>query len=552
MIGKFGKIIQIAWETIIKWIFISLLFAFESSCARMDLNNPSRVGDNSFLAMQGLRCVFKQDSVFCPATGTGTATGTATGTVSDTTPPTVASISPVDSTTGVSVTNSISVTFSESMSTSTLTAQSADGACSGSFQVSADSFSTCIGGTLTTSGNPTFTFSANPNLCVGNSYKVKITTGAKDLAGNALTSDSTSTGFSTQNPTVGTGANNEIYSIAKYCNTLYVGGSFTTLGGQTRNSIGSIDLLTGSTTSWNPGTDSAVYAIALSGTTLFVGGNFTIAGGSARSKLASFDITTGSLNGWNPVITGSQINTIVPDNSIIYVGGLFSTVGATTRNNIAAIDMNGIGNATSWYPTGGTTGAFPDVNVIEFSGSNIYIGGRFSTIGGQAVQYLAVADKSTGVVNGSWYPASGGTLTMVNSLAISSTGSIYVGGQFTIFSAACTRVLLAEVNDSTGVCNSSFTANMSGTYLKTLVLNSTSLYLGGFFTNSGGSIRNNLSVLSTSTGVDLGWIPDPGNYVDKILISGNVIYVSGIFGTAFGQSRLRIAAFDLATGSLLP
>jgi hypothetical protein len=73
---------------------------------------------------------------------------------------------------------------------------------------------------------------------------------------------------------------------------LYVGGAFTTLGGQPRASLGSVDLTTGVVTAWNPGTNGTVTALAVHGATIYAGGTFTTAAGAFLSNLAAFDDAT--------------------------------------------------------------------------------------------------------------------------------------------------------------------------------------------------------------------------------------------------------------------
>ena len=79
------------------------------------------------------------------ATGTTDNTTTDnTTTATDTTAPTVSSISPTENQSGVSISDNILVTFSETMNTTTVTTNTSDTSCSGTLQVSSDSFSTCV------------------------------------------------------------------------------------------------------------------------------------------------------------------------------------------------------------------------------------------------------------------------------------------------------------------------------------------------------------------------------------------------------------------------
>ena len=100
-----------------------------------------------------------------PATATvsaaGLVTGVAAGTVEITAtsgavvgaavvtvvipPPTVVAVFPLDGSTGARAATPIVVTFSTAMDVATLTAQTVTGACTGSLQLSADGFTTCVG-----------------------------------------------------------------------------------------------------------------------------------------------------------------------------------------------------------------------------------------------------------------------------------------------------------------------------------------------------------------------------------------------------------------------
>ena len=128
-------------------------------------------------------------------------TGFITSSTLDTTVPTVSSSSPADSATSIAANTSLTVTFSESMNTPTITTNSSGTGCLGTLQLSSDSFSTCVQmdtSPSATDSYKTFTLDPASKLSYNTTYKVKVTTDAKDSAGNALASAYThSTGFST-------------------------------------------------------------------------------------------------------------------------------------------------------------------------------------------------------------------------------------------------------------------------------------------------------------------------------------------------------------------
>lgn len=125
-------------------------------------------------------------------------------TLNDTTPPTVASTTPTDGgslATTASFANDLTLVFSEAVNTGTLSMQAANGACSGSIQLSSNNFSTCLAGVLTTTGNPSITINPNANLADNLTYKIRVTTAVTDLVGNAMSSTYTmATGILTRKP----------------------------------------------------------------------------------------------------------------------------------------------------------------------------------------------------------------------------------------------------------------------------------------------------------------------------------------------------------------
>jgi len=138
--------------------------------------------------------------------GTGTDTGGETDTT-DTTAPTVSSVYPADNQNEISITENISVTFSKAMNTTSVTTNMSNTTCSGSFQLSSNNFSSCIQMSSSPSSSNsfrTFTFDPSNNLSNYTNYKIRVTTGVKDTAGNSLCSQyeksAVVNGFTTASP----------------------------------------------------------------------------------------------------------------------------------------------------------------------------------------------------------------------------------------------------------------------------------------------------------------------------------------------------------------
>lgn len=119
----------------------------------------------------------------------------------DVTAPIVSSKSPTDNTTYNSPATTVAVTFSETMATGSVTTNTNDTSCSGSFQISSDDFSSCIkmsAAPVASDNDTTFTITPASSLSAVTTFKVKINTSVTDISCNPLGSDNSSiVGFST-------------------------------------------------------------------------------------------------------------------------------------------------------------------------------------------------------------------------------------------------------------------------------------------------------------------------------------------------------------------
>ena len=179
--------------------------------------------------------------------------------VIDTTAPTVTSVSTnANNQSSVAITDNISVTFSKAMDTTSVTTNTSNTSCSGTLRVSSDNFSNCVqmaSSPSSSNSDKTFTLDPSDNLTGGTTYKTRVTTGVKDAAGNALSSQyDNSTGFTTASS--GTLMGGSIQGIELSLST-----AVTTLAG---SSSGSTDA-TGTSASF-----SEPWGITTDGTNLYV------------------------------------------------------------------------------------------------------------------------------------------------------------------------------------------------------------------------------------------------------------------------------------------
>ena len=349
-------------------------------------------------------------------------------------------------------------------------------------------------------------------------------------------------------------AQNSVFALALSGSTLYVGGAFSIIGDSSRTCIAAINVSTGKVTSWNPNPGNngqinalQVFSIVASDSVVYVGGQFTTIGDSTRYCIAALDTARGLATSWNAncpnVITGQQVNAIAVTNSVVYVGGLFTSIGDSTRYDIAALDPS-TGLATSWNPEQNGPAGSGEVTALAVSGSVVYAGGTFTFIGGQPRNRIAAIDALTGLAT-TWNPGGTGANGDVWSIVVSGS-SVYAGGSFYTMGDS-TRYYAAAIDASTGTVtawNPDFDL-----MVWTIVANSSDIFVGGDMTMADTQTRNNIAAFNLTTGAVTSWNPDASSEVLAILPSGPKIYVGGEFSGIGGQTRNSVAALDTLTGA---
>lgn len=342
----------------------------------------------------------------------------------------------------------------------------------------------------------------------------------------------------------------EVDAIAVSDGIVYVGGFFAGVDAQSRKHIAAIDSATGTLTSWNAYVDGGgVNAIAVSGDTVYIGGDFNRAGGQFHNSIAAIDATTAAAASWTPNLSnlnnvyGGSVDALVISAGTVYVGGDFDSIGGQARNSLAAFDA-ATGNVTSWdpEPIGGYNG-FPSVSEIAISGDTVYVAGNFDSISGQSRTGIAALDATTGIPN-SFAP-------LLNygfaSTAAVAGGSVYVGGGFQSIGGQYYSGI-AALDANTGMATS-WSPNVQPNSIDAIVVSGGTVYVGGDFTSIGGQSRANIAAIDATTAAVTSWNPGANNVVNTMIVSGNTIYVGGEFTSIGGQSRNYIAALDATTGN---
>lgn len=363
---------------------------------------------------------------------------------------------------------------------------------------------------------------------------------------------SSSTGLLTNwSPIVG-GVLPAVRCIEVIGSTVYVGGDFTTIDGQSRPRIGAINANASQAgsyfTSWNPVATNSVRTIArsASGNTFYVGGDFNGSasiGGANRNRIAEINITNAQATSWNPNANGS-VRALTVAGDFVYAGGAFTTIGGTSRSGVAELNPVLITTyVTPWDPSPQPAG-----NVYSLASMNgvIYLGGDFTAVNGTARGRIVALNpnvSSNYLVN--WNPdASGRVLSIA-----AAQGRLVAAGAFDSI-GRLVRNNVAAISLDSGAATS-WNPGTDGEVMAIAAYGNT-VYIGGSFTSVGGQARNKFAALDANSGVPLAWNINPESYVSAIVPSadGSTVFVGGNFSTFGGFPRNRLAAIDTSNGGV--
>lgn len=334
------------------------------------------------------------------------------------------------------------------------------------------------------------------------------------------------------------GSTPSIITLAVNGNTVYAGGFFTSIGGQSRNSIAALDATvnTNNALAWNPNSNGSVECLLLEGNTIYVGGFFTNIGGQLRRRLAQLDLTLNTNNAmaWDPNPNGAVLELYKVGNTM-YAGGQFTAIGGQTRRKLAALDITvNTNNATAWDPN---TGNGWELYTIIQVGSTILAGGSFTSVNGEYRNNIAAIDLANNLLL-PWNPNANGAIHVIKV----DDNTVYAGGDFTSIGGQARNRIAAL--DALANTNNALSWNPgASSTVRAIAISGGTVYAGGDFTTIGGQVRNRIAALDAA-GAATAWNPDANGTVRAIDISGSTVYAGGDFTSIGGQSRNRIVALD--------
>ncbi len=283
------------------------------------------------------------------------------------------------------------------------------------------------------------------------------------------------------------------------------------------------------------GASGAVKAQLILGNTLYIGGSFTNVVSPdglttvARRHLAAIDLTTGDLLPWAPSANGS-VEAIVTDGTNLIIGGSFTTIDGAPSSRLAALDTSG--TLLPW-----ATGADATVLALHVRGSIVYVGGKFTTLGGQPRGYLGAVTTSGELLD--WTAPANDRVKAITTMAI---GDVVIGGYFTEVNAASADHI--ERLDATTGATLSWSYPSSAEVVGLITGPDDNVYAA--IAGSGGKVRS-----WTSDG-HLRWTVYTDGDVNAIAYYGDQVIAGGhwIYMNSGATYVPRLAAFDPATGAI--
>ena len=285
-----------------------------------------------------------------------------------------------------------------------------------------------------------------------------------------------------------------VRAIAKHGDDIYVGGSF--LDNSSDTDADNIVMWDDSANDWvalDNGLNGAVRAIAVDGNNVYVGGDFVDAGGVDEADyVAKWNGSQWSALGsrGNPSngALGGHVNALVMKNGTLFAGGLFTNADGENKADYVAK-----WTGTAWTNLGanGNNGSLNgEVQVLLVDGSDLLVGGVFTTLNGNADgAHIAKWASSA------WsdFNTNGVITNTVFTLAVDGS-DLYAGGVFTEAAGPRDRIGKWDGSSWSNLDDNSGNGAIGNNSVLALAMWDRDLFVGGSFTDVMGETESDYLV----------------------------------------------------------
>ncbi len=337
---------------------------------------------------------------------------------------------------------------------------------------------------------------------------------------------------------------------------ILLGGTFTTVGGVTRNNLARVTLTgaldtTFSAATANNGPDGQVNAILAVDTAgaVVIGGAFSSVNGVTAPRLARLAAADGALDtAFLSTVSGTvngEVHALAlqPSGDLVVAGSFTAFSGGASRLRLARVSLTGLVDPT-FAPTANSA-----VSTVSLQADGaILIGGSFNEINGAPRQHLARL-SATGVIDAAVDPALLAPAA-VQALLHASGGSVLVGGSFTHVSGVPAHALVRL--SAAGQLDTTFNAGGAGFPKGTVVSGLAPVGDGrvtviGTFASYNGTARPRLLRLDASGALDSVFAPPVGftGFPSALLaLPGGRVLLAGAFADYHGVTRNGLAVLN--------
>lgn len=382
-----------------------------------------------------------------------------------------------------------------------------------------------------------------------------------------------------------------VFSIAEIGDMIVLGGSFTQVqaasGGPvlTRNRLVAFNKNTGAiSNTFAPSLNSTVRTVTpgANGTSVYVGGQFGSLNGQSVPKVLLLNLSNGQrISQFNP----GQIDAVVHDMKLVgnrlFFGGEFTSVAGQARLGLAEVSptTGQLSAATNVAFTGTHWGGSTFVHKFDVdpAGKKLVATGNFRFINDQDRVQVGMLDISGGETTVSdwqtdrWKPNCYSSFAYyLNDLDYSPDGSFFVlssmGGFGSGRPSLCDSISRWESSDSGNATNPVWVDYTGGDSVYAVEATGDTIYFGGHMrwvnnpyradaAGQGAVGREGIGALSASNGMPIDWNPgrDRGRGVFDLLATTDGLWVgSDTDRIARYVYKGRIALFPLAGGTAIP
>ncbi|HMB71750.1 MAG TPA: hypothetical protein VKU85_20730, partial [bacterium] len=332
---------------------------------------------------------------------------------------------------------------------------------------------------------------------------------------------------------------NDVLAVVAKNDVVYVGGRFTTAADSTRSRLAAFDAATAALLPWNPDVSgSAVFDLVLGETTLYAGGSFSVVGGNTHRAVVELDLATGIAQNTIGGTIG-QVFTLAVHGNRLYLGGDFTELHGEDRRYLGAFDRT-TGDVLP------TPAPLDVVRALGASGDTLVVGGEFGSVSGVDRNRFAAFHASTLELL-PWAPDFDDIVWRIEGDADQDT--LYVCGRFDTVDGAL-RTRIASFDRASGALTSLSQDWTAGDVYDIAVADSL-LYIGGTFSAVGGAFRADLCAVDRVTGALSDWNPGSSGIVNSITAWNDTVWIGGGFAMIGDSARVNVAAVDGFTGQVL-